>query len=323
MKTQSTSSCCKIFLWLPIVLVVIAALAAWLMLGGGRSATSQSTGNAMAIAKPVAAGGVLVATTLAKANPQTVATATATASGPDAAAKAERKMGDAQAMAALMNNPAMKSMRAAQMSSWMQMTYHDLMEHLQLSPDESTYFQNLLTDKELSREQLGTQMLNPSLSADQRDEIHQQLIQADQGFDGKIQQFLNNDADYAYYQTYAQQSSERAEVGAFESTLAGQGEPINADQADTLANLMYDARQDFPFTVDFYNEKNWGNPQIMNQAAVDKFVAEQAQYQGQVATQAASLLTPAQLDAFRQNQTAMAQMMKMRLGYVVQMVNGQ
>jgi len=316
MKNQPKSPSGKISLWLPLALVAIAALATWLTFGVGSVAPSPPVAHSAVVAMPpVAAVASPVAVVAAKVTPPSAAAA------PVPAAKAERKMIAAAAMAALMNNPAMKNMRAAQMSAMMQMTYHDLMDHLQLSADERAYFQNLLADKEMSREQFGTQMLDASLSAGQRDAIHQQLVQADQDFDAKIKQFINSDADYAYYQTYAEQSSEHTEVGALESTLTSQGQPISADQADTLAGLIYDSRQNFPFTVDFYDEKNWGNPQIMTETAVDKFSTEQAQFQSQVAGQAASLLTPAQLDAFRQNQTAMAQMMKMQLGYVVQMVN--
>jgi len=55
---------------------------------------------------------------------------------------------------------------------------------------------------------------------------------------------------------------------------------------------------------------------------VNKFLDEQAQYQAQVADKAAALLTPTQLQAFKQNQAAMRQMTKMQMSNIVQMSGG-
>jgi uncharacterized FAD-dependent dehydrogenase len=74
--------------------------------------------------------------------------------------------------------------------------------------------------------------------------------------------------------------------------------------------------------VDFNNESNFGNPALLTSANVNTFLDEQSQYQAQVADKAAQLLTPAQLDAFKQNQAAMLQMTKQKMNSILQMSGG-
>jgi len=86
--------------------------------------------------------------------------------------------------------------------------------------------------------------------------------------------------------------------------------------------MQNDSRKSYPFTVDFYNKQNWVNPQVLNPPAVGKFLDEQTQFQAQTAQQAAQMLTPAQLQAYEQNQAAVRQMMKMQLSSLIQMSGG-
>ena len=85
---------------------------------------------------------------------------------------------------------------------------------------------------------------------------------------------------------------------------------------------MNSTRQNFPYTIDFNNESTYGNVSLLTGPNVNKFLDEQTQYQALVATQAAQLLTPAQLDAFKQNQAAMTQMTRQKLNSILQMSGG-
>jgi hypothetical protein len=167
----------------------------------------------------------------------------------------------------------------------------------------------------------GMQMMNPALSPDERAALGHQIGQGMAADDAKIQDFLNSDSDYATYQSYSGQETERTEIGMFESSLTGDN-ALDPATADSLAGLLADSRKSFPFTVDFYNKVNFGNPAVLNMPTVNTFLDEQAQFQGQVADKAAALLNPAQLQAFKQNQAAMRQMTKMQMSNIVQMSSG-
>jgi hypothetical protein len=273
--------------------------------------------------RKLATAGVKHAATVAAGNAETAAAGSTAPTGTETAATAaeHKRMLNAQEMTALMNNAGMRQIMASQRATVLQMTYGDLMKHLQLTPDEQNYMQRLLVDRQLNLETLGMQLTNPGLSADERGAIVQQLRDAWTSGEGKIKDFINNDADYAYYQGYFQQEPERQEIGMLETGLTGDT-ALTPATADTLAAALSDARKNYPFTVDFYNKQNWANPQVLNQTAVNQFLDEQTQFQALAAHAAAAVLTPEQMQAFTQNQAGVRQMMKMQLNAVVQMSGG-
>ncbi len=237
------------------------------------------------------------------------------------AAKAEHKRKvDADAAAAIMNNPAMRDIINSQQAVLTEVTYKDLMDRLNLSPAERDYFQKLLVKKQTDLVNLGMAMMNPGLSPQDRMGVLQQLRDSQSTGVAQIQEFLNDDSDFAAYQAYQQQETERREVGLFESAVA-QSEPLEPAKADALAGLMAQERQNYPFTVDFYNDAMLARPQNLTSDVVNKFFEEQQGFQDQVAAKAADILSPAQLQAFRQNQAATRAMMKTKLNFVVQGVS--
>ncbi|MGI8602243.1 MAG: hypothetical protein ACR2OZ_04505 [Verrucomicrobiales bacterium] len=249
--------------------------------------------------------------------------AAARAPAAPAAARAESKRRvNREEMAAMLKSPVMQKILASQTSALMQMTYDRLMNRLQLSPEERDYFQRLLVEKQSNVQNLGMQFLNADLPAEERQALVKKIEEAWTAGEAKIREFLNDETDFAYYQTYNHQEAERKEVGMFEASLP-EADTLDAARSDNLANLQSEARKDFHFTVDFYDQRNFGNPTVLNSAAVQRFLDEQTEFQSQVAEKAAALLTPSQLAAFKQNQAAMRQMMNMQLTSIVQMANGQ
>lgn len=228
---------------------------------------------------------------------------------------------DAEAMSSLLKSPMMQKIMASQTSAVTQITYGHLMDQLQLSPEERDYFQLLLVEKQTSLQNLGMQLMNPGLTEDERSSIMKQLTEAWRGGESRIREFLNDGTDFASYQAYSKQEPERREMGMLAGSLTG-SDALDPATSDQLANLQNEARKNFPFTVDFYNQENFGNPAVLNNASVQTFLEEQTQFQAQMAGKAAEMLTPAQLQVYQQNQAAVRQMATMQLNSIVQMAGG-
>jgi len=224
-------------------------------------------------------------------------------------------------LSAFATSKGMQNVMASQQAAIIAMTYKDLLDRFKLSPEERDYMQKLLLDRQMIQVTNGMQMMNPGLTPDERAALGQQIMQGVQADDARIHDFLNSDADAAAYQSYHQQEPERAEVGMFESSLSADN-ALDPATADSLAGLLANARKNFPFTVDFNNNANFANPAVLNTPTVNKFLDEEAQLQAQVTEKAAALLTPAQLQAFKQNQATLSQMTKMKLSNIVQMSGG-
>lgn len=228
---------------------------------------------------------------------------------------------DAEGAAAMLKSPMMQKIMASQTAAVMQTTYARLMEKLDLTPEERDHLLNLLIEKQTNLQNLGMQMMNPNLSTEERTGILNQLRDAWISGEAKVREFINDDADFAYYQKYNQQEPERKEVGMFESSLPADS-ALDAATADALATLQNESRKKFPFTVDFYNQENFGNVAALNTDSVRTFLDEQSRFQAQVAEEAARLLNPTQLDLYKKNQAAVRQMAAMQLNTIVQLAGG-
>jgi hypothetical protein len=221
----------------------------------------------------------------------------------------------------MLSSPMMQKIMASQTATFMQTAYGHLMNKLDLTPEERDHLLGLLVEKQTNVQNLGIQLMNPNLSAEARAEILEQLKGAWTAGESKIREFMNDEADYAYYQSYSQQEPERKEVGMFEASLPKEN-PLDPATADALANLQNASRKKFPFTVDFYDQQNFGNPAVLNAAAVTTFLEEQSRFQAQVAEEAARLLTPAHLELYKKNQSTVHQMSAMQLNTIVQLAGG-
>ncbi|HTB62418.1 MAG TPA: hypothetical protein VK737_02420 [Opitutales bacterium] len=240
---------------------------------------------------------------------------------PAAAASSSKRNFKPEEAAAMAKSPGLQNIIASQQSALNAMTFKDLLDRFNLSPEERDYMLKLLLDRQMVKISNGMQMMSPATTPEERAALGQNISQGVDADNAKLRDFLNSDSDYAALQSYSQQEKERTEVGMFESSLTGDNS-LSPDTADQLAGLLADTRKNFSFTVDFGNEANFANPAVLNTPTINTYLDEQAQYQAQVAEKAASLLTPAQLQAFKQNQAAMRQMSKMQLSNIVQLSGG-
>ncbi|MGA2052200.1 MAG: hypothetical protein ABSH19_02685 [Opitutales bacterium] len=227
-------------------------------------------------------------------------------------------------LAEMMKSPAMHDMIEAQQKQAVEMSFAGLIKHFNLSPEERDQFVKLLTDRQMNQVDFGMQAMGSNLTADDRAALAQQIKDANAADDAKIQQFLNDDADYSYYQTYIQEQPERTELGMLDNSLAKANLPLDPDQEDNLASLMYTARTNFKFTQNYSDPSAAAqiDPSTMTDQSIQTYLDQEAQLQSQIADQAATILTPEQLDLFKQNQAQMLQLAKMGMTMSRQMLGG-
>jgi hypothetical protein len=228
-------------------------------------------------------------------------------------------------MAEMLKSPAMHDMMVAQQKQAVELAFGDLIKHLNLTPDERDQFVKLLTDRQMNQMDIGLKLMDgANLTAEDRAGLGQQIKDANAADDAQIQQFLNNDTDFAYYQTYVQQQPERTELSMLNTTLTKDNIPLDSTQTDSLASLMYDARKNFKFTTDFSDPSAAAtiSPDTLTDQTIQTYEQQQEQLQDQIAEQAASILSPEQLAAFKQNQAQMRQLTQMGLNMSRQMLGG-
>ncbi len=239
-----------------------------------------------------------------------------------AAAPAAPKKNPMAQLAEMMKTPAMRDMITAQQKQAVEMNFGDLIKHFNLSPAERDQFVKLLTDRQLNQMDIGLKIMGGNLTADDRAALGQQSKDANAATDAQIQQFLNDDADYAYYQTYVQQQPERMQLSTLNTQLTKAGIPLDPSQTDNLASVMYDARKNFKFTTDYSDPTALTSPNALTEQSVQTYEQQKEQLDSQIVEQVTPLLTPDQLDIFKQNQTQMRQLTQMGFNMSRQMLGG-
>ncbi len=200
----------------------------------------------------------------------------------------------------MFNSPAFRASMAADAKKDAEKEYADMIGHFNLSADEHDHFLALLTDRETSLDDVILKLMDPSLTVADRAALRQQQEDLKSASDAKVEEFLNNEGDYAYFKNYMDQKPDLTEVNALNTSLANTAQPLTQAQSDALVNLLYQERTNFKFTVDLKSPSL--NLSTISDAEIATHFQEEQQLQNQIAEKAAAILNPEQLTAFKRNQ---------------------
>ncbi len=205
-------------------------------------------------------------------------------------------------MEALLQNPKTRDLIAAEQRRLMEATYADLIKSFDLNAEEHAHFINLLVNKQFAQMDLGSALMSADLDPEARAALTKKLQDSMIVADDKIQEFLNNDEDFAAYKNYSDQQPERVQLQSLDSSLAGAGQPLSTDQKTALLNAMYKERKNFDFPV--------ANGAAADTPVSEQILQQQERLQAQIEVRAAQILTPAQLKVFQAGQAASRQSMR-------------
>lgn len=227
--------------------------------------------------------------TTARANRATSATA------PEkAAAGGGSLMSD---MAKMMKNPEMKRMVQTQQKAVMDMTYGQLYSLLNLPEDQLATFKGLLEKKQSQVLDISLEMLDNSLTPEQKAARQKQITDLNAQSDKEIETLLGQ-KNNTIFKSYEETQAERMQVQLFNQGL-DTGMQLNDQQQLDLVFAMHKARADFKFTSDLGNKNNTMDPSTLTPEMMNKFMEENKRLNTQYVNAVGGLLSPAQLEKFR------------------------
>lgn len=228
--------------------------------------------------------------------PRTAGSAMQAATAPDSKAGAAPAASLRQAMAGMMNDPALRQMMSAGRRTGIQMVYGDLFKDLKLSPAQSDRFTQILSDQQaramdMVRDAAG----DPAALAAARNSV-----KADT--DAALQDLLGA-GQFQKYEDYQKTLMERMQVNGLDRQLGAAGAPLGGDQKAQLLAMMIDEKSAVPPPAgpDGSNLEPSSPAQIQWQADYDQRVHDRA----------SQILTPGQLKQFEQLQASQAAVRKM------------
>jgi hypothetical protein len=236
--------------------------------------------------------------------------APAAAANPGSAASAGKGFGSM--MESMMNDPDMLKAIAQQQAAMLKTQYAPLMKQLNLTPDQRDAFFKLLSDNMTNAMVQGMAMMSGTNNPDAASAaaVMQKNMQE------QIRALLG-DSGYTQYQDFQTSLADRMMLDQMKSDFADN--PLTDDQQQRLLQLMMTERKNSALAVD----PNTGQPALATSkspAALQQAMDAQDQISQRVYQQAASFLSPAQLESLGNSQTNFHNLTKMSLTLVRKMM---
>jgi RNA polymerase sigma factor (sigma-70 family) len=229
--------------------------------------------------------------------------------------EATRLRADAQAnakpanpMLEMLKTPQGKEMMKAAMRSMSLVavkSYAKLFADLNLTAEQTATLKDLIINKQMaSAEMAATAMAGQADTAQLKEQAAQ--VNAEQAaIDEQIKQLLGDD-NYARYQSYGKNLSERVTVTEFEDQLAGGPRAVSPDQDQQLISEMIEERQNFKFTTDYSDPSKFTGDiaSYYTEDRLTQFQQELEQLNQRYLERAQGILLPEQLGAFQTSLTS-------------------
>jgi hypothetical protein len=192
-----------------------------------------------------------------------------------------------------MQSPEFQAAQRARSHAMLDSRYADLFRRLNLPPAQLEQLKSLLVDRDTIMTDVMAAAtiagINPRENGAEMRELYRQTRQ---DIDAGIAELLGTDA-FAQYQHYQQTLPQRTAINQLEQRLSYTATPLTAAQSEQLVNLL--ARSARP-EGNIVPPGRPGGLVAMGGVRMDE----------QVLSQAAAILSPQQLEAFRQMQTPVA-----------------
>jgi hypothetical protein len=206
------------------------------------------------------------------------------------------------------------------MGPMVEKNYAAFIKEQNLSPEQSKSLKDLLKNKMMAGAEMGMSMMSGDLDEAKRKELSEQIKRDTESTDAQIKELLG-DEGYAAFEKYEKTAGERMAVGQFRDQLAGSDTPLTSAQEQQLIAEMGPIHSNFKWTTDYQNKKPGSADynQMFTEERIQTYEHEKAEFDQQVLTRAATILSPDQLKAFESFQDSQRQMQMMGMKMAAKM----
>jgi len=219
-------------------------------------------------------------------------------------------------LAGLIKSPYMKEILKAQQKATVEQMYGDLLKSLNLTDEQKNQFREMLIEKQLFMAEAGLTMM--SGTPEEKKKATELLNEAKTGYDQVVNDLFGADAA-ATYKQYEDRLPEHSSLTMFKGSLAT-ADALSAQQESDLIGALYQERKNMP--VDSLLNKQRGqppDPSRLTEEQINATLQQMEQLQQRNLARAAAILTPTQLEQYKQYQKQMANLQAMGLKIAAQM----
>ncbi len=214
-------------------------------------------------------------------------------------------------MAEMMKDVMRTQMRAS-MQGPIDLLYGPLFKDVKMPDADQATFKGLLMDKQLAlmdiSMDLTLNMMNgKTTTQEERDAVDKKTKKATADYDARIKALLGDD-NYTVFQSFESTKQERMQVNTFKQSLSP-GDQLTEEQEAKLIRAMHSERTNVQSSIK-------SDPAQFTQEQMEKQIKEVAQLAERYVSQAAAILTPSQLEQFKNSTKQQQAMMEMGMKLV-------
>lgn len=227
-------------------------------------------------------------------------------------------------IANMRENPTMNKMIEASQRGTMSALYDDLIEYLDLEPQETKYFMDLLMFRQMENVDFGMKLMSGQLSEEDRQQMADHLKKVSEEMKEEMKAFLNNPSDYEEFEYYEQTMNERMALSQLDQQLSSIEQPLSDDSYRNLLDMMHGERIGFDWSTDLHDEKKSDiSPERFSKENMQKHTEDIGLLNKQIFNEAMKMLTPEQFEAFKTSLQATTDMQLAQFQMAGQLLRGQ
>jgi hypothetical protein len=216
------------------------------------------------------------------------------------------------------DNPAMQKQMLAQFEAQLGDVLEGLYEHFELEGEELTHFQGLIAEHWRVQSQVPMQLMSAMGDPEKVDAIKVELEKSRESTDARIQEFLNDDEDFAYFETYRDQLPDRMEVNQYQDAMDSGGIPISSEQEAQLIAAMAEERKASGLG-DVNDPMQWDMEEF-NEGSITEVMGMMGDFHSRVQVRAGGILDQGQVAALAESQNDIRQQQELGMRFGLQMM---
>lgn len=227
-------------------------------------------------------------------------------------------------MANMRENPTINKMIEASQRGTIGALYSDMLEYLNLNEDETKYFMDLLMFRQMEQVDFGMKLMSGQLSEEERKQMAVRLEEVNDEMLAQMETFLNNENDFEEFKFYEKTVGERMALSQMDQKLAEIEQPLSNDEYRELLDMMHSEKERYDWTTNLHDQHNSDiSAERFSDENMQKHTDDIMALNELIFVQAANLLTPDQLEAFKASLQATTDMQLAQFQMVGQLLRDQ
>ena len=267
---------------------------------------------------------IAMAEPVAEASPGTTNQSAAAFVEPEAAGS--KKEGNHRMMSSIAkmmeDNPTINKMVEASQRGAIGALYSDLIEYLDLDAEETKYFMDLLMYRQMKNVDMAMKMMSGELTEEEKTALMEEVKLAGETTKEEMEKFLNDPEDFSELEFYEDTIGERMMLSQMDQMLGDAALPDETYRE--VLEIMHDEREGFDWSTDLHDSENQDmSPERFSAENIQQHIADTKAAGELMDRRMQEILTPEQLEAWRQSGAAMMEMQTAQLQQAGQMFGGE